>query len=116
MTQDRDPTDTLDALLAQARMVPPPGLPPDFAARLIAAAEAARPTPVTQRPGWRARITAVLAEIGGIPALTGLATAGVAGLWIGLADPAGAAGLVWDLTTGAPLDAGTPFDVLAPPL
>jgi len=75
----------LEALLAQARLAPPPPLPAGFQARLLADATAALPPPVSARgPG---RLWAWLAELGGLPGLAGMSAAGVAGLWIGLAEP-----------------------------
>jgi hypothetical protein len=113
MTEDRKPLpeSDLDALFAAARAAEPAPLEPDFAARLIAQAEAARPRPVPARPGWLHRLRAALADVGGAPGLAGLSAAGVAGLWIGLADPVGAATYVLQ---GAGLaEAATPFDHFA---
>lgn len=111
MTDTRKPLSEteLDALFAQARRADPAPLDPDFAARLIARAQAAQPRPA--RPGWLARLRAALADVGGAPGLAGLGAAGVAGLWIGLADPVGAATYVLQ---GAGLaEAATPFDPFA---
>lgn len=113
MTDTRKPLSEteLDALFAQARRADPAPLEPDFAARLIAQAEALRPRPAPARPRWLARLRAALADVGGAPGLAGLGAAGVAGLWIGLADPVGAATYVLQ---GAGLaEAATPFDHFA---
>lgn len=112
------PPPDLDALFAAARTAEPAPLDPGFAARLVAQAEAARPRAAPARPGWGVRLRAVLADLGGAPALGGLATAGIAGLWIGLADPAGAAALVFDAAAGISpalsgwIGAASPFDLL----
>ncbi|WP_375690192.1 hypothetical protein [Pseudooceanicola sp. LIPI14-2-Ac024] len=81
----------LDALFAMARD-DAPELPAGLAARMVSdgLAEQARraaPVPVAAppRPGPVRRF---LAGIGGWPALTGLATATVAGVWIGISPPA----------------------------
>lgn len=110
----------LDALFAQARRADPAPLEHDFAARLIAQSQAVQAQVVQAgiwrpaapaRPGWLARLRAVLADVGGAPGLAGLGAAGVAGLWIGLADPVGAATYVLQ---GAGLaEAATPFDHFA---
>ncbi|WP_050528786.1 hypothetical protein [Pseudorhodobacter aquimaris] len=83
--QDSD----LDDLFSTARRHSV-GASPDLMARVLADAEAhqprmAAPTAVA-KPGWWA---ALLAAIGGLPALAGLSTATLAGLWIGFADPTG---------------------------
>ncbi|KQI72409.1 hypothetical protein AN191_08180 [Loktanella sp. 5RATIMAR09] len=85
MTNPND--DMLDDLLAQARGASP--LPSDaLMARVIADADAAQPRasamPVA-RPGVIARM---LDTIGGWPAVSGLAMATVAGIWVGVAPPA----------------------------
>ena len=83
---DREREDALlDAVFETARrqeVVPSD----DLMARVLADAERERPGPVAvARPGpW----TRFLDGLGGWPALGGLAAAGVAGLWIGLAPPA----------------------------
>lgn len=75
----------------------------------LARAEAARPAPgalmarieadalahlpaKAARPRRRSAIGALLAQIGGWPALGGLATAGAIGLWLGIAPPAAVGG------------------------
>jgi len=84
---DRDDTG-LDAFFEAAGRY---GAAPDaaFRARLLDDALAAQPAPTPtpdptgrrQRPGW-------FAALGGWPVLSGLATATVAGVWIGIAQPA----------------------------
>ncbi|RAP42087.1 hypothetical protein BYZ73_06960 [Rhodovulum viride] len=54
---------------------------------MIAAAEAAAPRPVAAQTGRRGLLAVLVAAIGGWPALAGVATAGVFGLWIGYAGP-----------------------------
>ncbi|MCV2881393.1 dihydroorotate dehydrogenase [Actibacterium sp. XHP0104] len=91
-------TDELELLFAAARDAAP--VPSDgLLARVLADAEAeqARPAPALIRPegGLLAR---AMRQIGGWPALAGLATATLAGVWIGYAQPAGLDGLtdtVW---------------------
>lgn len=112
MTRTPDP---LEDLFAAASAAPPPPLPADLMARLTAAAGAARPPSgpsAAARPGWAAWARALLAEIGGAPALGGLVAAGAVGLWVGLADPAGAVALVLDLSGTA----ASPFDLFDPDL
>lgn len=96
--------DGLDALLAEAREAPPPDLPAGFEAQLFAQAVATLPR-AAPRPGLLARIGAALAGIGGAPGLAGMSAAGLAGLWIGLAGPGGAADLAagaWNVALRAP--------------
>ena len=87
MTMTNPNDDMLDDLFAQARGAAP--APSDaLMARVIADAEAAQPRPVAvsvARPGFVARILDV---IGGWPAVSGLAMATVAGVWVGVAPPA----------------------------
>lgn len=58
---------------------------------------ASAPAPVARRGFW----SQLIATIGGWPALAGLATAGVAGLWIGAVPPAMLQTLASDLTGAA---------------
>lgn len=82
----------LDALFAAARAAEPP-VPPDLLARVMADAVAVQPVaaaPQSARrriPGrWLAEVFTLL---GGHGAIAGLGAAGLAGFWIGFADPAG---------------------------
>lgn len=90
----------LDDLLNEARTAPRPPVPAALTDRVLAEAlalqsarqAAARPraAPSAAPPGlWRA----LLAAIGGRPALAGLSTAALAGFWLGLAAPAPVAAL-----------------------
>lgn len=92
MNDDRYLKDTeLDALFEAAAS--DPQQPSDgLLARVVADAEmvadaretaAARPAN-RQRPGW---LQAILGTLGGWPAVAGLATATIAGVWIGYASP-----------------------------
>lgn len=107
----------LDALFASVRANPP--LPSAAVmTRLCDAALAAQPVQRPDLPArpanrdarraapWRRAMAPLLEAIGGWPALAGLATAGVAGLWIGFNPPQ--ALTVWtgpgDLTMLAPYD------------
>lgn len=84
-TEDFD----LDAMFADMRAhdVAPA---PDFMARVLADALDAQAAvvPMTVAPRPPSRLRQLLAAIGGWPAVAGLATAGVAGLWIGVNPPA----------------------------
>lgn len=99
MTEDRKDHDRLDAYFDAARRQTP-ALSDAALARLTTQAlqvqaEAAAPQGThPQRPG---RLAQLLAMIGGWPAMAGLATAGIAGLWIGAVPPAGLANLAADL-------------------
>lgn len=92
--------DVLDALFAEASARAPDPLPISVNARLLAAALEAQPRPA-RRPGLWTRMRAALAEIGGAPGLAGVGVAGLAGLWIGFAGPAGTGTLVSDFWQGA---------------
>ena len=82
MTMTNPPDDMLDDLFAQARRLTPV---PDDALIARVLADAARPLPVRHpQPLVWAQLRAM---IGGWPALGGLATATVAGIWIGIAPP-----------------------------
>lgn len=87
MTMTNPNDDMLDDLFAQAREVSPKPND-DLMARVMADAAAVQPRPVAvsvARPGIAARI---LDAIGGWPAVSGLAMATVAGIWVGVAPPA----------------------------
>ena len=84
-----DDDDTLKAMFGAARKAPPD--PSEALLARITAdaarehAARARRVPARHPPkGWREAL-----GFGGWPAVIGLATAGVAGVWIGVADPAG---------------------------
>jgi hypothetical protein len=85
---DKETGAGLDAFFDAAR-AHPPAVPGDLLARVAAdaaavAADRARSAPVAAQPrGWRG----ILSGIGGWPALAGLATATVAGVWIGYSAP-----------------------------
>ncbi|MCV2871393.1 hypothetical protein OEZ71_03695 [Defluviimonas sp. WL0050] len=104
MTDRKHDDDGLEGFFSAARAYPPE---PSEAllARVLADAEAARPAPVPVRgPGLLSRIGDLL---GGWQGLGGLATATVAGLWIGyaeLADP--------DQLTGGLVGASDVVDLL----
>jgi hypothetical protein len=86
--QDLRPEAGLDAFFYAAREHPP-AMPGDLLSRIEADATAlalsrTRPAPPASRlPRW----SGVLSGIGGWPALAGLATATVAGFWLGYAAP-----------------------------
>jgi hypothetical protein len=95
----------LEDLLNEARTAPRPPAPQALTDRVLAEAlglQAARRAVLRQRPGPPSRAPgvwqALLAAIGGRPALAGLSTAALAGFWFGLAAPAPVAALtetVW---------------------
>jgi hypothetical protein len=96
----------LDDLFAAARAdVPVPS--PALMSRVLADADAAQPRPAPRvaapvlRGAWFATLVAAL---GGAGAMAGLATATVAGLWIGLAQPAPVAALTQSLWPAAEAD------------
>lgn len=92
---ERPMTDSaLDALFAAAREERPEPSPALMArvmedALAEGAARQARATVprAATRPGPRAAIAAIVAALGGWPAMGGFATAGIVGLWIGYAAP-----------------------------
>ncbi len=78
--------DMLDDLFAAARTDSRATPSPDLLARVLQEAEGlqvAEPTPVP--PQRRSLWAALVAAVGGWPALSGVAMAGVAGVWIGVA-------------------------------
>lgn len=93
-TQNADAEFDLDALFAQTRdRATEPS--PDFMERVLRDALAAQPAPApapvaraVERPST---LRQFLSAVGGWPAVAGLATAGVAGLWIGISPPAAVA-------------------------
>jgi hypothetical protein len=113
MMSDRDPNRipmadaALDALLAHAADRPPGPLPDRLRARLLAEAlqamppTAPRPAAGNKRPaGW---LSQLWQGMGGAPGLAGLTAAGVAGLWIGAAEPDPVAGVASAFWQGAGL-------------
>lgn len=107
MTMDRKPygagdfdETALEALFAEARDADPDPLAPAFHARLLSAAEAARP-PAPARAGWLSRLGAALRDVGGAPSLAGMGAAGLAGVWIGFAAPGSTSELVSTFWQGA---------------
>jgi hypothetical protein len=106
MTTDRDDVD-LEALLRAAHPADMPG--DDLVARVLAdaarvqaerAAVSAAPAPVPRR-GW---LGALVQTIGGWPAVSGVALAGLTGLVIGFAVPdlvdSWSGGQIWTLSGG----------------
>ena len=91
MMTNRD-MDDLDDLLALAKARPvTPG--DDLMARVLADA-AAQQSPARVRTGSPSGTTRWLQDLlGGWPVLTGILAAGLSGLWIGVAPPAGVEGL-----------------------
>jgi hypothetical protein len=89
--------------------------PPDLMTRVLLDAQAVQPrakTPVSApRPGFWAQL---LAGIGGAPALAGLSTAMLAGLWIGFAQPVALSNVTDVFLAGStviePLDVIPAFD------
>ncbi|MCV2868793.1 hypothetical protein OEW28_09150 [Defluviimonas sp. WL0002] len=92
----------LEAFFASARMHAPA---PDEAllARVAAQGRSLQPMPRTPRLRDQGRpagpLRGLLAAIGGWPALGGLMTAGLAGLWLGLSDAGGLMGYVYGSST-----------------
>lgn len=89
MSRDND----LDMLFKQARNAPPEPST-DFLARVLSDAEAMQPAaagimsaPVKPRSGVAAFFAGLGNAIGGWPAVAGLATAAVTGLYIGISPP-----------------------------
>ena len=61
----------------------------DLMARVLADAAAEQPVPGRQPVARQGVFARLLENLGGWPAVSGLAAAGVAGLWVGLVPPAG---------------------------
>lgn len=95
----------LDDLFARARDARP-APSPDLMARILCDAEAERPrsVPGPVRPAHRVRRPWTMALFGGGGLLAGLATATVAGIWIGVQQPAPVAEALWRGAAASPLD------------
>ncbi|WP_234417106.1 hypothetical protein [Loktanella sp. Alg231-35] len=95
MTNPND--DMLDDLFGQARAQQPVAPSDDLIARVLADAAGVQHAPIAQvadQPGAWARI---MDAIGGWPALSGLAAATVAGVWVGIAPPSSVSDLTASL-------------------
>ncbi len=87
MTREKDNGDTLLEGFFEAGRKDAPAVPADLMERVFGDALAEMPAPpAAARPGPLARFSEA---IGGWPSMAGLATAAVAGLWIGYAQPVG---------------------------
>lgn len=114
MTRDRrDQAEDgfLDAVLDEARGAGALPLSEGLSARLMADALAWQPRAAAPVPWWQ-RMRQALAEVGGLPGVAGVAAAGVAGIWIGVAPPASADGLVAGLGMGQGLGQGLGLSAL----
>lgn len=82
--------DDLDLLFSAARKAPPEPSA-EFLARVLGDAQAeqgaAQGRHAGTRPGMLERFKELVSAIGGWPALAGMATAAVTGLWIGISPP-----------------------------
>ena len=98
--RDQENADTLGVFFAAGRdHAPAPD--PAFLARVSAAAsDAAARHDTARRAARLGRLGAVRDAVGGWPALGGLLTAGLAGLWLGIAPPAGMETPIEALWTG----------------
>ncbi|WP_209426588.1 hypothetical protein [Pararhodobacter sp. SW119] len=96
--------DALDALLAREAARAPDPVSDALRARLLSDALTRMPPP---RPGVaqprRGFLVRIWQAIGGVPGFAGMATAGLAGVWIGAADPDSVSGLSTALWQGAAL-------------
>lgn len=94
----------LDDLFAEARRTQA-AAPPALIAQVLADAYAAQPVQAATAPRVQRHLWAKLAAVfGGSVALGGLATAMLAGLWIGFAQPAPVTALSDALWQSEPLD------------
>lgn len=84
MQSDQENLDTLFAELRHEEASPPEAL----FSRVLADASALQPTPVIAPVQHQNVLQKIADAIGGWPAISGVAAAGVAGLWVGLAPPA----------------------------
>lgn len=102
--------DTLDDLFAQARDEGR-SAPPALLARVLQDAETAQVRPIPVRKSrWRGMFAAML---GGAGALTGMATAALAGVWIGIAQPEPVTAVTDALWSSAQVDLIPTYDFLA---
>lgn len=115
--KDKQPEAALERLFAAAR-AEAPAPSPELMARVLAAAELEQAQMIRVRqavPEPRAGFWAHVRQgLGGYPALAGLAAAGLAGVWIGLALPEGLPGgtgvdYVVDVTPGLSFESGGDF-------
>lgn len=110
MTDQRD--DMLDDIFAQARAQTPQPSDALMARVLAGAAPDVASARARSRPGLWARLSDTL---GGWPAISGLAAATVAGVWIGIAPPDSvenlAASVIGDAVTVPLFSADAVFDV-----
>ncbi|WP_226780488.1 dihydroorotate dehydrogenase [Oceaniglobus trochenteri] len=88
MTERKNDDTALEALFAEARRESAP-LPDDLFARIMADAESRLPAAPAASPRRQSRLAALGAMLGGWPSMAGLATATLAGVWIGVAQPSG---------------------------
>lgn len=89
MTERHFSEDDLDRLLAAERAAAP-DVPAALLSRILAdaqAEQAAQMRATWRRAAPRRGLVAVLRDLGGWPAMAGLAAATVAGLWIGISPP-----------------------------
>ncbi|MEM9432761.1 MAG: hypothetical protein AAGA12_02470 [Pseudomonadota bacterium] len=86
---EKDPGEIqVDALLDQLAMVSHDPLPDALTARILADAAAVQPSrPVTPERETPTLFAGILATLGGWPAMGGLATAALTGIYVGFADP-----------------------------
>lgn len=99
--------DELDDLFAAARREQ---ASPALLARVLTDAEAVQARPVRRAPRWRGVLRVML---GGAGALTGMATAALAGVWIGLAEPAPLVAVTEALLSQGSVDVLPTYDFLA---
>lgn len=85
----------VDQALTQAAKVKP-DVPDDLMAAVLRDAARLQPGPAMAKAPQPGLWDALLDMIGGWPALSGVAAAGVAGVWIGVAPPAGLEALAYD--------------------
>lgn len=112
MTQDQRPSHVdapnlsdaaLEDLFAEARSAAPEALVKGLDARLMADAAKMLPLRAAPRPqaGIWTRFQSLLSELGGLPGVASLGAAGLAGLWVGFAEPGGTGTLLTQFWQGA---------------